>query len=101
MIWWMLPGQDPDAAIGFLPEQVSLADPRPAAVQFAENGPSGWMPLKGFSFDPTTERLSYPGDPPMYPIAGSQLRDEKILVYPMAWVVIVQPDGAFEACRLD
>lgn len=101
MIWWMADGAHPDEALGFLPFQVSLKDPRPAARQFAENGPNGWLPLKGFSFDPETETLSYPGDPPMQPIAGAQLREETILVYPHAWVLILQPDGSFEAARLD
>jgi len=45
--------------------------------------------------------LTYPGDPPLKPVATSMLRDEMILVYPYAWVVIVQPSGDYEVSRCD
>jgi hypothetical protein len=35
------------------------------------------------------------------PVAAAQLRDEKVSLYPHAWVAIVQPDGSFEVSRLD
>jgi hypothetical protein len=45
--------------------------------------------------------LHYPGDPPFKPIAMMVLRDETILIYDYSIVAIVQPDGSFEACRMD
>jgi len=39
--------------------------------------------------------------PPLKPVATSMLRDEMILVYPYAWVGIVQPSGDYEVSRCD
>lgn len=99
--WWMKPGQHPDAAIGMLPMMFSELSPQPAAEQADANYQGGWSPLPGFSFDPATRVLRYPGDPPMMPIAGTQIRDETILVYPHAWVLVLQKDGSFECSRMD
>ena len=45
--------------------------------------------------------LTYPGDPPLKPIAMTQLRDEVILFYEYDWLCVIQPDGAFEVSRVD
>lgn len=46
--------------------------------------------------DPETYVIKYPGDPPFPPVARMRLRDEVILVYPCAWVTIIQKDGSYE-----
>ena len=99
--WWIKRGEHPDAALGYLPVMFSQYDPRPAKEQADENYQGGWRPLEGFSFNPKTKGLSYPGDPTFYPIAGTKLRDETILVYPLAWVLVLQKDGSFECSRMD
>lgn len=88
--------------LGFIPDMLSEADPRPAREQldtgYAHGG--GWRPFPGFELRPDNS-LKYPGDPAMKPVASAQLRDELILVYPYAWVAIIQPDRVFEICRMD
>lgn len=91
------------ASLGHLPEFVFPDDPRPAWEQFNERYVfGGWNPmLPGKWRLDQNDYLHYPGDPVMEPIAYAMLRDEKILVYPYAWVCIVQRDGSFSAARMD
>lgn len=100
MTWWMLAGRHLDE-IGFLPEYLDEYDPRSAQEQFDANYPfgGGWQ-SKPHRVD-ADGVLYYPGDPPLKPIGGTQLRDEMILVYPAAFVAIVQPDGTFVVQRMD
>lgn len=89
--------------VGLIPSFLSDEDPRPAAEQFAENYAfgGGWSDFPGFQMDPKKLTLKYPGDPPYRPLAFMRLRDETILIYPHAWVAIVQPDGKFSVSRMD
>jgi hypothetical protein len=88
--------------LGFLPAMLSVDDKRPARQQFDQHYQhgGGWRAMPGFILT-DNNGLKYPGDPIMHPVAQTKLRDEKILIYPYAWVVIVQPDRSFEACRMD
>jgi len=88
--------------LGYLPGFLDDEDPRSASQQFAANYKfGGWRPMKGFTIGPSLA-LNYRGDPPIYPIAMTMLRDvELILLYPGDWVVIVQMDNSFEVCRMD
>jgi hypothetical protein len=90
------------AQLGDLPRMLSTNNPRPARDQldagYKQMG--GWRPFRGFTLG-ADYGLVYPGDPPLFPWAAGQLRDETILVYPHDWVVIRQQDGAFEVCRMD
>jgi hypothetical protein len=87
--------------LGFIPEFISELDPRPAREQIADNYCGGWRPMRGMARNPITSALTYPGDPPMVPLATARLRDEIIYVYESGWTAIVQPDGSFEVSRLD
>ena len=91
------------AELGFIPQFLTSDDERSARDQiheaYAHGG--GWHSFFGFKFDPETKVLTYPEDPPYRPIASAMLRDEEIIVYPYAWVVILQKDGTFDAARLD
>lgn len=91
------------ALLGYIPQFLSHIDPRSAREQldagYAHGG--GWNPMSGWRLDPTTHSLTYPGDPPLHPIAHAELRDEQIFVYPHAWVVIISPAGDFEVARMD
>lgn len=60
----------------------------------------GWQPFKGFTLH-ADNSLSYPGDPPLYPLAQARLRDELIVFYPHSWVAIIQLDRSYEVCRMD
>jgi hypothetical protein len=47
------------------------------------------------------DKLSYPGDPVLEPLGEIQLRDERIVMYQYSIVAVIQPDGSFEAARMD
>lgn len=99
MVWWIV---NEGVDLGYLPAFLVPDDPRPAKEQFNERYVyGGFEPFKGFFFDPRTHRLQYPGDPPMFPLGGTTLRDETILLFPSSWVVILQRDGAWECARMD
>jgi hypothetical protein len=96
----LLPHATPDH-VGLIPSFLDENDPRPAAQQFDENYAfgGGWKPMPGFKLSGTT--LKYPGDPAMNPLAMIVFRQETILIYECAWVVILQVDGSWEASRMD
>jgi len=101
MIWIMKHPRATPEMLGFIPQFLSEHDPRPAREQLDSNyrQGGGWEPLPGFTI--TEQGLKYPGDPPMVLIAETTLRDEVIRFYDCSWVVIIQPDGSFEASRMD
>ena len=88
--------------IGPLPLWLDENDPRPAKeqldVHYQHGG--GWQPFEGFKLL-KGGRIKYPGDPAHKPLAMMQLREEVIMVYPHAWVMILQKDGSYEICRMD
>ena len=86
--------------LGFIPLFLDTEDERPAKVQLRENYGYGWAPLPDFKMLPDGN-LSYPGDPPVRLLAETKLRDETIRFYDCAWVAVIQPDGSFEASRMD
>jgi hypothetical protein len=59
--------------------------------------------MQGWSLDKNSYELSYPGDPPMRPLASTILHDkELILFYRHAWLVILRlSDDSFEIARID
>jgi hypothetical protein len=89
--------------VGFIPDWLDPENPAPAKEQLDQNyrHGGGWFPTTGFTFDRKTLTLNYPQDPPMYPFAVMRLRDERIFMYPHAWVMILQQDGSFEVARMD
>lgn len=93
--------------LGFLPDMVSINDPRPASQQFNDSYShgGGWSPFKGFTLkysdEPLQSIITYPGDGPLKEIARTFVRDEVIMLFPYSWVCIKQPDGSFEICRMD
>jgi len=92
----------PIEAWGFIPAFLHADDPRPAREQFNERYMGGWQHFGGpLEFDADALTLSYPGDPVMRPMSCMIFRDEVLLLFPSSWVVIVQQDGSWEACRMD
>ena len=91
--------------LGWLPLMVLSSDPRPIREQFNERYAhgGGWSPmdLTNWEFNRDTYRLTYAGDPPMNPIAITQIRDETLLLYPYAFVLILQPTFDYEISRVD
>jgi hypothetical protein len=99
--WIMLDPRMTLGHLGYIPGFIVTEDSAPAWKQINETYIAGWRPFKGFDLTVESMRLSYPGDPPMFPLAMAELREEKIFFYPSAWVLILQPDGSFEVARLD
>jgi hypothetical protein len=102
IVWEMLhPAMTLDH-LGFLVNWLDDYDPRPAKDQFNENYQhgGGWYPFAGFKLNPDNS-LSYPGDPPLRPLAQCQFRNELVVFYEHSWVAIIHKDRYFEACRLD
>jgi hypothetical protein len=101
MIWELLhPAVTPEH-LGALPTMLSEFNTAPAKQQL-DHGyafAGGWQPFKGFVLNKDNS-LSYPGDPPLRPIASAQLRDELVLLYDGNWVAIIQPDRSFEVTRM-
>lgn len=92
-------------AVGSLPYYWDAKDSRPALVQHnSKPSPGGpFASMKGFTYDPTNEALQYPDDPALLPLAYAvlPLTNERIVVYPHAWVAIVQDDGTIRVDRRD
>ena len=97
----ILKNHHPDE-LGLLPDFINQNDPRCARDQFDSNYAhgGGWIPIPGFKNKGMV--LTYPGDPPLHPIAMWPLRDEMIVVYRHNIVAIFQvKDGSFSVARLD
>lgn len=92
----------PDLA-GYIPTFLSASDSRSAKEQLHENYAhgGGWSPFKGFTFNPDDLSIKYPGDPSYPAVAVITLRDERVIIYPHAWVAIVQKDDSYEVARMD
>jgi hypothetical protein len=100
MIWYLLNPRMTPEVLGFLPSFFDEDDPRPAREQIDANYQSGWEPFSGLTMLPNG-CLSYPGDPPLHPLAETKLRDEIIRFYEAEWLAIIQPDGSWEVARVD
>ena len=88
---------------GHIPGFLDPNDPRPAKDQIHANYShgGGWHAYKGFTYDPKTRMLSHEGDPSIRPYLEICFGDELVFIYPFSWVVIEQPDGAWEAAKID
>lgn len=89
------------AHLGYIPQWLSEANPKPAREQLNDGYRfGGWQPFSGFTLRDDNS-LAYPGDPITRPLASAKLRDETIVFYPSCWVAVIQPDRSFEVCRMD
>jgi hypothetical protein len=86
---------------GFIPSFLDDDDPRSAIEQFDANYVAGWTPFKGFTFDLDKGTLHYPGDPPLRCISVMLWRDERILLFPSGWVLVLAPDDTWQVARMD
>lgn len=100
--WKILHPQFNFHMLGWIPLWIDQDNPAPVAQQIHKHyiHGGGWEPFKGFTLHQDNV-LTYPGDPPMAPLAEARLRDELVLFYPHSWVAVVQPDRSFEIARID
>jgi hypothetical protein len=96
----LLNGGTPDH-VGIIPHWLDESDMRNAREQLDEHYQhgGGWHPFTGFKLKGMN--LTYSGDPPLKPLAIMKFRDETIAIYRYGWVMILQPNGSFEVCRMD
>jgi hypothetical protein len=90
--------------LGLIPFFLSFDDPAPAREQFNANYAhgGGWYPMPGWTLKEDLALIyDEDEDPPLKPIAAAHFNQELILIYPNAWVAIIQPDGSFEVSRMD
>lgn len=95
--------------LGYLPQIIRTDDERPVSEQitdrYAHGG--GWMPFDGFEIltggysDPQNLVIQYPDDPPYEALAWVQVGKELVVVFPHAWVMVMQPDETFKISRMD
>lgn len=102
MVWQFLHPKATPEHLGLLPWMLDANDADCATAQFDKNYQhgGGWRPQSGFHLNEDNS-LDYPGDPPLVPIAQTNLRDELIVIYDYGYVAVIQPDRTFEACRMD
>jgi len=100
--WKMLHPKMTMEHLGFIPFWLHENDPRDAREQLnAGYVFGGWSPFQGWTKLGDDNTLYYPGDPPLKPLAMTELRGELIVFYDHAWVAVIQPDRSFEVCRMD
>ena len=90
--------------LGIIPSFLDENNPAPAREQFDANYQhgGGWQPMDGWTLNGDLTLTYEEGeDPPLSPYAFAKFNDELILIYPYAWVTIVQLDGSFEVSRMD
>ena len=100
---WICFSDHAEDILGLLPEIFRADDDRPAVEQandrYAHGG--GWFPQTGWTIEPGTGIAHYDGDPPFQPLCVAKLHDEMIIVYPHAYVAILQEDGSYQMARMD
>ena len=73
-------------------------------LQVQANYPQGWNPVLGDERSKWTltgdDYLVYPGLPPAAPVAMAWHRQERVLVYPAGWLVVVTLGGDFTVARV-
>lgn len=101
MIWHSLHPRAKDF-LGFIPQFLSDIDPRSAKEQLNDNYShgGGWQSMAKWHLL-AKNKIYYPGDPVLKPVAWTKLREEEIYVYLHAWIMIKQKDGSFEVARMD
>lgn len=76
----------------------------PVWLQVQTNYPQGWNPVLAEHRSKWTltgdDYLIHTGLPPVAPAAMAWHKDEKVLVYPAGWVVVVTLGGDFTVARI-
>lgn len=95
-------GGEPDDW-GLILSFLDFDDPHTAIEQFDAKYISGWCKFEGFSWDKVTGNLSYPGDPPYRPTSAVIFRDEIVVLYPSAWVLVTNrfDQSKWQVARMD
>lgn len=88
--------------LGYIPSFLTSSDGRSAIAQIRERYISGWPAFRGHRFTlHSDDSLTSPRDPRLDCRARTTLRQERILFYDHAWLLVQQPDKSFEIARID
>lgn len=105
MVWFAIDPRIDEETLGFLPLIFDPEDARKAREQvddrYAHGG--GWQPQAIWVVNFHNGTAKYPGDPEIRALAMSYLplTDERLLLFPMSYVAIIQRDGSYEMVRMD
>lgn len=88
---------------GWIPSFLVADNKDNAQTQFNQNYShgGGWSPFSDKWVLHDDDSIEYPGDPTYKPLAYTYLHNQKVVVYPHAWVAIINPDKSFEVARMD
>ena len=86
--------------LGALPDMLDANDPAPAREQLDRGYQHGFRSLSGWYLG-ADDVLHFPGDRPYRPLAETQMRDERILIFEGSFVAVIAPDRSFEVARMD
>ena len=86
---------------GLIPSFLNEASDAPTIKQLDAGQPGGWRKFDGFTFDAKHEILSYPGDPPMKAMSKILFNNDIIMLFPHAWVLVLNADNRWEVARMD
>jgi len=100
--WELLHPNMKSHMLGYIPHWLNDDNPEGAVKQIDANyrHGGGWHSFKGFTLGKGME-LTYPGDPPLKPLARAKLRDELVYFYDHSWVAVIQENGSFDVARID
>jgi hypothetical protein len=102
--WYSLDKRFRPDHLGYLTEIIVADDSRPVREQLEDRyrHGGGWRPITGFRLNRRTMVLTYPEDPPFYPIARTQIGNETVFFYPQcSLLLIMQEDGSYAVTRVD
>ena len=102
IVWQFLHPQMTINHLGFIKDWLSELNPADAVEQIDRNyrHGGGWFDCNGFKMRGQGV-LFGAGDPPLWPLAKTHLRNETIYFYQHAWVAVVQPNGSYRVARID
>lgn len=101
--WQLLHKNATPEHLGFLPQFLNENDPDDAQTQLNKNYAygGGFNEFEGFKVSDDLMTIRYPGDPPYHALAMTKLRDETIVMFPHAWVLVHKADGTNAIARMD
>lgn len=101
---WVVDDMGAGFWLGYLPEWVT-ANPEVSIVDEIHNNYAhggGWHDFEGFTVDPDTGAMSYPGDPVQMPIALFRSDTEVMWLYSGSWVTVYDDySETFRTARID
>lgn len=100
---WFFPDELAPEVCGAIPSFLNSKDKRGIVEQLDshyQHG-GGWRRQVGFRLNKKNWQLKYGEDPPLAPLGGAALHGEVVVIYQMAWVMVVSSENKFQVARMD